>query len=86
MACGVSIRNPQPHVAFIGDSTFFHSGLAGLANAVHNRHDLLLVILDNATTAMTGHQPHPASDLDPEVFPIGAQDAATLLSEILGST
>ncbi|MBW2277301.1 MAG: indolepyruvate ferredoxin oxidoreductase subunit alpha [Deltaproteobacteria bacterium] len=68
MACGVSIRNPQPHVAFIGDSTFFHSGLTGLVNAVHNRHDLLLVILDNSTTAMTGHQPHPASDLDREAM------------------
>jgi len=68
MACGVSIRNRQPHVAFIGDSTFFHSGLTGLVNAVHNRHDLLLVILDNGTTAMTGHQPHPASDLDRETM------------------
>lgn len=58
MASGASIRNPQKHVAFIGDSTFFHSGLSGLINAVHNRHDLLLIILDNSTTAMTGHQPH----------------------------
>jgi indolepyruvate ferredoxin oxidoreductase, alpha subunit len=63
-ASGVSIRNPQRHVAFIGDSTFFHSGMTGLVNAVHNRHDLLLVILDNSTTAMTGHQPHPSSELD----------------------
>ncbi len=46
-------------VAFIGDSTFFHSGMTGLANAVFNNHDLLLVILDNGTTAMTGHQPNP---------------------------
>ncbi len=46
-------------VAFIGDSTFFHSGMSGLANAVFNRHNLLLVILDNGTTAMTGHQPNP---------------------------
>jgi indolepyruvate ferredoxin oxidoreductase alpha subunit len=47
-------------VAFIGDSTFFHSGVTGLINAVFNKHDLLLVILDNGTTAMTGHQPNPA--------------------------
>lgn len=46
-------------VAFIGDSTFFHSGMTGLANAVFNKHDLLVVILDNGTTAMTGHQPNP---------------------------
>ncbi|MBQ9536384.1 MAG: indolepyruvate ferredoxin oxidoreductase subunit alpha [Desulfovibrionaceae bacterium] len=52
-------RVGQPVVAFIGDSTFFHSGLTGLANAVFNQHNLLLVILDNGTTAMTGHQPNP---------------------------
>lgn len=46
-------------VAFIGDSTFFHSGLSPLASAVYNRHHFLLVILDNGTTGMTGHQPHP---------------------------
>jgi indolepyruvate ferredoxin oxidoreductase alpha subunit len=49
-------------VAFIGDSTFFHSGMTGLANAVFNRHNLLLVILDNGTTAMTGHQPNPGME------------------------
>jgi indolepyruvate ferredoxin oxidoreductase alpha subunit len=66
MATGASINNAQKHVAFIGDSTFYHSGITGLVNAVHNRHDLLLVILDNSTTAMTGHQPHPSSELVPE--------------------
>ena len=50
-------------VAFIGDSTFFHSGLSPLAGAVYNRHDFLLVILDNGTTGMTGHQPHPGVDV-----------------------
>jgi indolepyruvate ferredoxin oxidoreductase alpha subunit len=50
-------------VAFIGDSTFFHSGLSPLANAVYNKHDFLLVVLDNGTTGMTGHQPHPGVDL-----------------------
>ena len=56
---GASRATGRPVVAYIGDSTFFHSGLTGLVNAVHNEHDLLLVILDNQTTAMTGHQPHP---------------------------
>ncbi|MDR0239209.1 MAG: indolepyruvate ferredoxin oxidoreductase subunit alpha, partial [Deltaproteobacteria bacterium] len=51
-------------VAFIGDSTFFHSGITGLVNAVFNKHNLLLVILDNGTTAMTGHQPHPGVDAE----------------------
>ena len=53
----------QPVVAFIGDSTFFHSGVTGLINAVTNGHHFLLVILDNGTTAMTGHQPHPGVEL-----------------------
>ena len=58
---GISRTTGQTVVAFIGDSTFFHAGLTGPANAVHNGHDFLLVILDNGTTAMTGHQPHPGS-------------------------
>jgi indolepyruvate ferredoxin oxidoreductase alpha subunit len=54
----------KPVVAFIGDSTFFHSGMTGLANAVFNRHNLQVVILDNGTTAMTGHQPNPGMAQD----------------------
>ena len=50
----------QPIVATIGDSTFFHSGTAGLLNAVYNGARFILVILDNHTTAMTGMQPTPA--------------------------
>jgi indolepyruvate ferredoxin oxidoreductase alpha subunit len=50
----------QPIVATIGDSTFFHSGPAGLLNAVYNDARFTLVILDNQTTAMTGMQPTPA--------------------------
>jgi indolepyruvate ferredoxin oxidoreductase, alpha subunit len=50
----------QPVVATIGDSTFFHSGPAGLINAVYNDARFILVILDNLTTAMTGMQPTPA--------------------------
>lgn len=47
--------------AFIGDSTFFHTGIAGVINAVYNQNDIVLVVLDNKTTAMTGHQPHPGT-------------------------
>lgn len=50
----------QPIVATMGDSTFFHSGTAGLINAVYNDARFILVILDNMTTAMTGMQPTPA--------------------------
>lgn len=49
------------HFAFIGDSTFFASGLTGVANAVYNGCDLTIVVLDNSTTAMTGGQPHPGT-------------------------
>jgi indolepyruvate ferredoxin oxidoreductase alpha subunit len=68
-ACGIARATGQKVVAFIGDSTFFHAGLTGLANAVHNNHDVLLVILDNGTTAMTGHQPHPGVTLTPPNYP-----------------
>jgi indolepyruvate ferredoxin oxidoreductase alpha subunit len=65
-AGGFSKAQDRPVVAFIGDSTFFHSGITGLINAVQNDHDFILVILDNGTTAMTGQQPHPGVELTPE--------------------
>ena len=68
-AAGISRATGQTVVAFIGDSTFFHAGLPGLANAVHNGHDFVLVILDNGTTAMTGGQPHPGVSLTPPGYP-----------------
>ncbi len=59
---GFASVSTRPVIAFIGDSTFFHTGLNGLANAVFNKHNLIMVILDNGTTAMTGHQPNPGMD------------------------
>ena len=50
-------------VAVIGDSTFFHSGITGLIDIVYNRGFTTVVILDNRTTGMTGHQPHPSSGM-----------------------
>lgn len=47
--------------AFVGDSTFFASGMTGIVNAVYNNADMILCVLDNSTTAMTGHQPHPGT-------------------------
>ncbi len=64
-SCGFSQATEQKVVSFIGDSTFFHSGITGLINAVHNNHKFTLVILDNGTTAMTGHQPHPGVNTTP---------------------
>lgn len=62
-SCGFSKVTNKKVISFIGDSTFFHSGITGLVNAVFNNHNFTLVILDNGTTAMTGHQPHPGVDM-----------------------
>src|SRR6266404_3040176 len=56
------ITNKQ--VVFLGDSTFFHSGMLGISNALKQGQDITYIILDNATTAMTGHQPTPSMDVD----------------------
>lgn len=62
IAQGLARTNPGTHAfAFIGDSTFFHTGIPGVINAVYNQTDMTLVVLDNSTTAMTGHQPHPGT-------------------------
>jgi len=62
--CGFSKTTDKKVISYIGDSTFFHSGVPGLINAVFNNHNFTLVILDNGTTAMTGHQPHPGVDME----------------------
>jgi indolepyruvate ferredoxin oxidoreductase len=54
------IRNKQ--VVFMGDSTFFHSGQLAISNSLKNGQDLTYILLDNKTTAMTGHQTTPALD------------------------
>ncbi|MDD5502801.1 MAG: indolepyruvate ferredoxin oxidoreductase subunit alpha [Candidatus Thermoplasmatota archaeon] len=63
-ACGFSVATNSTIVAFLGDSTFFHAGIPPLINAVHNKEKFVLAILDNRTTAMTGHQPNPGTDKD----------------------
>ena len=57
-------KGQSKNVAVIGDSTFLHSGVTGLINAVYNRSGITLLILDNSTTGMTGHQQHPATGKD----------------------
>lgn len=66
MGAGITIAQGINHAckdtvnfAFVGDSTFFAAGITGVINAVYNKADMVLVVLDNSTTAMTGHQPHP---------------------------
>ena len=60
VAQGLYRTDPKrPVIAFIGDSTFFHTGIPGVINAVYNNHPIKIILLDNGTTAMTGHQPHP---------------------------
>ena len=63
MAHGISNASDkkQKVVAVIGDSTFIHSGITGIIDAVYNGSDILVLILDNSTTGMTGHQDHPAT-------------------------
>lgn len=62
IAQGLHVIEPDAvDFAFIGDSTFFASGITGVVNAVYNGNDIVLVVLDNSTTAMTGHQAHPGT-------------------------
>ncbi len=60
---GMSLADiPEQRVCTIGDSTFFHSGMAPLVNMVHNRSRGVVILMDNSSTAMTGHQDHPGLD------------------------
>ena len=68
MGAGIGIAQGVGHIepdtacfAFVGDSTFFASGITGTINAFYNQAKMTLVVLDNSTTAMTGHQPHPGT-------------------------
>ena len=68
MGAGLGIAQSLNHLekdrscfAFVGDSTFFASALPGVVNAVYNQAEFTLIVLDNSTTAMTGHQPHPGT-------------------------
>jgi len=66
-------------VAVIGDSTFLHSGITGLVNAVYNQAKITVIILDNGTTAMTGHQEHPGTGISAQ----GIQTTAVSLEELV---
>ena len=68
MGAGLGIAQGVGHIepdtscfAFVGDSTFFAAAITGAVNAVYNQAAMTLIVLDNSTTAMTGHQPHPGT-------------------------
>ena len=64
IGCGFAKATNQKVISFIGDSTFFHAGMPGLVNAVHNKAKILLVVMDNRITGMTGGQTNPGVPLD----------------------
>jgi indolepyruvate ferredoxin oxidoreductase alpha subunit len=62
IASGLRLFNEQRKVVCVlDDSTFFHAGIPGVVNALFNRHPVVLVLMENGTTAMTGHQELPSS-------------------------
>ena len=69
-------------VAVIGDSTFIHSGITGVINAVYNKSNITLIILDNSTTGMTGHQQHPATGFTLKQEPAKILDIVALCKTV----
>ena len=63
LANGIAKVDNRVTIAFLGDSTFFHSGLVGLINAIENDNELIVVIMNNDSTSMTGHQDHPGTGI-----------------------
>ena len=78
------IENKQ--IVFMGDSTFFHGGMAAISDSIKNDQDITYIILDNQTTAMTGHQPTPAGELDLLGNPTFAQDIEKVAQGLAGSS
>jgi len=75
IANGLAHVIDAPVVAHLGDSTFFHSGIPPMINAVYNKANITMVVLDNSTTGMTGFQPHPGASGD-ETHDIKIEDIA----------
>ncbi len=77
IGAGLSLFNQtRKVVVFMGDSTFYHAALPGILNAIHNHHNVTMIVMENGTTAMTGHQDHAGSgknvNRDTEKIPIRA--------------
>ena len=71
-------ENASKTVAVIGDSTFMHSGMTGLANVAYNQSDSTIIILDNSITGMTGHQQNPTTGYNIKGDPAGKIDLEAL--------
>ena len=83
MAQGFNHMDPDAvAISFTGDSTFFASGITGVVNAVYNAADMILCILDNSTTAMTGHQPHPGTGRNLMASPVEKISIEKILSAV----
>ena len=81
MAQGFNHMDPDAvAISFTGDSTFFASGITGVVNAVYNAADMIVCILDNSTTAMTGHQPHPGTGRNLMASPVEKISIEKILS------
>jgi indolepyruvate ferredoxin oxidoreductase alpha subunit len=82
--------SPEHHVAVIGDSTFFHTGIPALINTVYNHSKVITIIMDNRVTGMTGHQQNPGTgftlkgdatttiELEPLVRALGVKHVKTV--------
>ncbi|MHA2393368.1 MAG: thiamine pyrophosphate-dependent enzyme, partial [Promethearchaeota archaeon] len=66
---GISLAADDKVISVIGDSTFFHAGLPGMINICNNNEDVIVIILDNSVTAMTGQQPNPGTGYGPANAP-----------------
>jgi indolepyruvate ferredoxin oxidoreductase alpha subunit len=82
-ACGMEKAGiTDKIVSVIGDSTFLHSGITGVVNAVYNKAKITILILDNSTTAMTGHQDHPGTGISAQGAETQAVDIEKLIKGI----
>lgn len=84
VAAGLSLNLPAGEKVFgvVGDSTFFHSGLTGAAEAIYNKRSVIPVVLDNSITAMTGHQQNPGTGCMLDGEPTFLQEPAKIFEAI----
>lgn len=78
------ITNKQ--IVFMGDGTFFHSGQIAISNSIKNGQDITYIILENGTTAMTGHQEHPGTEEDVLGNRTWLQDIETIVRGMAGTS
>ena len=84
-AAGLEPFVKNKRVMMVGDSTFFHSGLPGISDISKHRQDILVIVLDNDTTAMTGQHPTPVNNADLLGRKYSEQDIASAVRGIVGN-